>query len=394
MTHRDTRRPKVLVICDYYLPGYKSGGGMRTIVNTVARLSDEFDFRVVTRDHDGKGDTAPYDGIEYGRWNEVGEGSVLYLRPQDISIGTLDRIIADVSPSVIYLNSFFSTLTVLTLRLRKKVGPGFPRTILAPCGELSVGALRTKSLKKRIYIGVSRLLGAYRDILFKASCDAEVSEIRRATGPNATVRVAPDLPAAFEGEAKAPTNEKRKGSARFVFLSRISPKKNLGFLIDALRDFSDSVTLEIYGDTDDEDYLHRCVESASALSNITFKGPLPHELVNDTLSGYDFFVLPTLGENFGHVVIEALSAGCPAIISDTTPWNALKDAGAGKVLPLEASRWKSEIKELVEMTPAEHLGLRERAKRFAHLFLSESSIEELTRGLLREASSVRGSDTR
>ena len=48
-----TEKPLILVICDYYLPGFESGGAMRTIVNMVDRLADEFRFRIVTRDHDG-----------------------------------------------------------------------------------------------------------------------------------------------------------------------------------------------------------------------------------------------------------------------------------------------------------------------------------------------------
>jgi glycosyltransferase involved in cell wall biosynthesis len=39
---------------------------------------------------------------------------------------------------------------------------------------------------------------------------------------------------------------------------------------------------------------------------------------------YDFFVLPTIGENFGYVFLEALAAGCPLITSDRTPWTTLR----------------------------------------------------------------------
>ncbi len=42
-------------------------------------------------------------------------------------------------------------------------------------------------------------------------------------------------------------------------------------------------------------------------------------------------MLQTLGENYGHVIIEALSAGCPCIISDSTPWKSLEESGIGFV---------------------------------------------------------------
>ena len=53
-------KPKILVLSDYYLPGYKSGGGMRTIVNMVERLRDRFDFYIITRDHYGPLDIVSY----------------------------------------------------------------------------------------------------------------------------------------------------------------------------------------------------------------------------------------------------------------------------------------------------------------------------------------------
>lgn len=50
---------------------------------------------------------------------------------------------------------------------------------------------------------------------------------------------------------------------------------------------------------------------------------------------YDFykasslFVLPTHSENFGMVIVEALSCGVPVIIITGTPWNELFDNNTG-----------------------------------------------------------------
>ena len=40
-------------------------------------------------------------------------------------------------------------------------------------------------------------------------------------------------------------------------------------------------------------------------------------------------ILPTLGENFGHVIVEAWTAGCPVLVSDRTPWRQLASHGVG-----------------------------------------------------------------
>lgn len=45
---------------------------MRTIVNFVDHLGDEFDIRIVTRDRDAL-DTEPYASVEVDAWNTVGK---------------------------------------------------------------------------------------------------------------------------------------------------------------------------------------------------------------------------------------------------------------------------------------------------------------------------------
>ena len=47
------------------------------------------------------------------------------------------------------------------------------------------------------------------------------------------------------------------------------------------------------------------------------------------MARYDLFYLPTLGENFGHVIAEALGCGLPVLIADTTPWRNLQQQKLG-----------------------------------------------------------------
>ena len=56
-------KPVVMIFIDWYLPGSNAGGPVRTAVNMVERLRDNFDFRIVTRDTDLK-ETLPYPGID------------------------------------------------------------------------------------------------------------------------------------------------------------------------------------------------------------------------------------------------------------------------------------------------------------------------------------------
>src|SRR6185295_19698195 len=59
------------------------------------------------------------------------------------------------------------------------------------------------------------------------------------------------------------------------------------------------------------------------------------ERVAEVFRAHELFLFPTRGENFGHVVLEAMVSGCPVLVSDRTPWRGLARYGAGWDLPLD-----------------------------------------------------------
>src|SRR5262249_25117406 len=75
-----TRRPRVLVSCDHYLPGVKAGGPIRSISGLVSALGSELDFRIVTRDRDLGADER-YAGVRPGQWYARDGAQVLYWPP-------------------------------------------------------------------------------------------------------------------------------------------------------------------------------------------------------------------------------------------------------------------------------------------------------------------------
>src|SRR6266550_7544221 len=89
-----TKKPIVLVLVRYYLPGYKSGGPVRTIANLVDHLSDDLEFRIVTRDRDSL-DELPYPGIKVDAWNRVGKALVYYISPAKQTISGLFKLLKD-----------------------------------------------------------------------------------------------------------------------------------------------------------------------------------------------------------------------------------------------------------------------------------------------------------
>lgn len=373
-------RPVVLTFVRHYLPGYKSGGPIRTLEKMVERLGEQVHFRIVTLDRDF-GDPGPYEAIRVGEWNRVGNGEVLYLPRERIGLLSLRRLLAETPHDLLYTNSFFDPLFTIPLLTLRRLGIVRSPLVVAPRGEFSPGALRIKAAKKRLYLALARSAGLYRAVRWQASADQEAQDIRRHF-PKAECLVAPDLSL---GAMSRKGNGKQPGRLRLVFLSRISPKKNLDGALEMLSAVGGEVHFDIHGPIDDGNYWAKCQRIIDTLPDnitVTYRGPVPHEQVPSTLARHDFLFFPTHGENFGHVIAEAFSVGCPVILSDQTPWHDLEQAGAGWVVPLtDRERFIRILHRCQEMEPGEYAGMVDSTLAYFEDRLVKRQQEDIARNL-------------
>lgn len=378
-------RKRILIICDYFLPGTKGGGGAWTIVNLVESLKNSFEFFVITRDHDGKSDSKPYTNVKYDVWNEIGNGKVFYLPSREITVRRLAELSESVAPDAVYLNSVFSELVVRFL-VAKRLGKVSNLPVIdAPIGNLAPGAINLKGRKKRVYLMAARVLGLYRDVVWKASSPFESKEIQDVFGRDIRVRIAPDLPPRqiLPNYDLALKPMKRAGSARLIYYSRIDPKKNLMFLLERLRQVTTRrIDLTIAGPVDDTKYWLKCKNMIGDLPkniNVTEVGVVSYDAGLELLLENHFFVLPTFGENFGYVMLEALAAGCPLLISDQTIWGSVGEKKAGWAVPLESDgEWLARLSECAEMNAAEYSDLSHQARKMAVEWMSDNSVRSAT----------------
>lgn len=352
---------EVLCITDYFLPGFHGGGPIRTLDNMRKQLTGQVTLSIFTRDRD-LGSSTPYPSIEPNQWTETLDGPIFYAQPDVFGSQGIKRALSSHDFDILYLNSFFSPRSSLLPYLALRRSPQHIPILLAPRGEFSPGALAIKKGKKRAFLWIVRFLRLYRDVSWHASTEREAQDIlRQFPYAEGKIHIAPD-PVIWEPPDKAiDVLPKKIGQLHIAFISRISPKKNLDGLLKFLNTVRAPVTLGIFGPVEDEDYWQQCKETIAALPDnikVAWNGPLAPEEVSPTFARYDLFAFPTHGENFGHVIFEALRAGTPVLLSDQTFWHP-DDAGAVTTVPLsDQAGWRRAIEQAADRTLDEQASLR------------------------------------
>lgn len=149
--------------------------------------------------------------------------------------------------------------------------------------------------------------------------------------PRATAMVVPngvDVPELFSTRDWLPG-----GRLRLMYLGRLSPKKGIENLLEAINLLKDiSVTLTIYGDgeADYTSQLKLLAERLGLLDGVViFAGHVDGGAKRTAFSTADVCVVPSYTENFCMVVAESLAHGVPVIASQGTPWAEVENHRCG-----------------------------------------------------------------
>jgi glycosyltransferase involved in cell wall biosynthesis len=237
---------------------------------------------------------------------------------------------------------------------------------------LKASALAHKPLKKYIYCLFLRMLGVDKYVTFHAANSAEEVEIREIFPLVRNVIAAPNIPIQITSVLQ-PGN-KQKGYLRILFSARLHPIKNLSFLLSILNDVEGEVELEIAVIKEDPAYFKLCQQMAENLPetiHVTWYFDLEPAEVLKLMGKVHLFVLPTQGESFGHAIFEALSVGCPVLISDQTPWRNLLSCKAGMDIPLADNLFLDAITTFVKLDNSRWEEFRQGALQKAKQYVDE-----------------------
>lgn len=379
------KKPNVLIFSGVYLPGVRGGGPIRTISNLVSHLGNEFNFYIITSDRDIN-DEQPYSTIKLNQWNIQDNASVYYLN-KNIGFIDLIKIINSINYDVVYLNSFFNPkFTVKILIIMKLFLIKNKPIVIAPRGELTKNALNIKSFKKKIFLVVSSSFNVYKDLSWQASAEHEkedvISLLTEYKIPFNRVVLCGNLP---DFNVVDKPHNFNANVVKICFLGRICEMKNLDFVLDVLSQVKSKVYFGIYGPQEDKNYWNLCENLISKLPiNITAEvfGEIPNNKVRGVISDYDLFFVPSKGENYGHVFVEAFSSGTPVLVSDRTPWRDLEAKGIGWDLPLENKElFITTIESFSKLNLSKKVDMREECLAFARTLIHDESTLNANRRL-------------
>jgi glycosyltransferase involved in cell wall biosynthesis len=262
--------------------------------------------------------------------------------------------------------------------LQRRLGLYRSQLVLAPRGMLKASALQFKRPKKMIFLKAMKWLGVGSLLRFHATDDTEWKDIQLHFGPQVKGLIAGNFPGHIQEQIQA--LEKKPGQVSLLFIGRLHPVKNLDFLLNILTKATGDITLDIVGSEEDAAYTALCKEKAAALPaniRVRFLGEKPPQELEGIIQHHHFLVLPTRGENFGHVIFESLSQGRPVLISDQTPWRNLQASQAGQELSLEEPEaWAASIREICEAGQENFDRWSKGAWQLAHDYLHQTNLKQ------------------
>ncbi len=299
-------------------------------------MSNHFDFYCITGCTD-LNEKIPLENIKINQWNIIQISpnksiNVWYDDKKHLNYFKFKKLIHAINPQVIYLNGFMSiTFLLIPLLVIKTALFNKIKTVIAPRGMLQLGAINIKQFKKKYFLLFIQLLNLTKNIIWHVTDNVEIEGITKYfKAPSEKIFSIGNIPLQPPSIITSPN--KTVGTLNLVYASIITDKKNLIYVIEALKCATTLINLNIYGVIKESSYWELCLNAINQLPiNITvhFLGDFKSAQMHNIVSKHDAMILMSKGENFSHAIYECLSAGRPIISSEFTSWHNLSKHNAG-----------------------------------------------------------------
>ena len=312
---------KVIIFTEYFTPAFLAGGPPKSASNIIKFMKDKINFEIYTSN---------YDLRNINKLKVINNHPLKFLNKNKVIYNSTIRYFFNFNKLNIlkarsfYLNSFFSIkwclLPLLIAILYKK------KVIISPRGQFHKSSINQKTIKKKLFIFCFNFF-LNKNICFHVTDKNEYLQIKKYY-KKINIKIIPNF--FFSNNNKI----HKKKNKQFVFIGRITKKKNLLFFLTSLKKYRiENLTLDMFGPIEDLNYWNECKKIIDILNKnnnkISYQRPLNYKEINKVLSKYNFFVLPSTSENFSLTTAEAISNKCIPIVTKNSPWKSIEDTNCG-----------------------------------------------------------------
>lgn len=312
----------IFITIPWFTPAFKAGGPIRSIHNLVLALNQKFRFYIFTGDADVDGIIMQ---VPKDAWTDFAPNVWVWYDAEVSRSKNLTDEVEKIKPDVVFINGMFSWYFNAVPLLFVHQG----HKILSVRGMLHTHALGQKKIKKQLYLRALHAARGFRQVTWHVVDEEEAAHIRKFAGAHAPLVVIPNVVAPL---ARSGTAIIKEGALKLLSIGLISRMKNYLLVLQALAQVKTPVSYTICGAIKDAGYWEACQAAAATLPphiTVKYAGAIAPEDVAAALAAAHVFVLPSRSENFGHAILEALTAGVPVITSQSVPWRGLQEAKAG-----------------------------------------------------------------
>jgi glycosyltransferase involved in cell wall biosynthesis len=345
-----------------------TGGPAVALAGLTRALAKEgADVSVVTAYRDGE-DLSAADELRRSGVRVTSIGPTFgAVRWRPTTSGTLAPLVE--ASDVVHVHAVWEDVQYHAIRLARRFGVPF---LIRPCGMLDPWSLAQHTIRKKLYLSVRlrKMLAHAAAVHFTSDTEARLArpvvegrpEIVEPNGIDLAEFDPPPPRGAFR------VRYPRLGDRPFVlFLSRVHPKKGLDLLVPAFAKAAPAdVSLVLAGPVAPgyKRAVNALANAHGIADRVVWTGMLHGDERLEAYFDAVLFVLPSYQENFGIVVVEALAAGCPVVISDQVNiWREVVDAGVGAAVPTKIDDLADAIR-LWMSNPEKRLAAGERGRAF------------------------------
>lgn len=116
------------------------------------------------------------------------------------------------------------------------------------------------------------------------------------------------------------SSHKLHNPIRLLYVGRLTIQKNIPLLLQSIKNIIDKhifqIELHIVGDGEAKKHIKQTVKDLKLNSNVVIHGKLTGSDLQQIYSNSDIFILPSVYESFGIVLLEAMASGVPVIVSN------------------------------------------------------------------------------